>query len=357
MHLPLEAKLALRAAVGGEISDFTRWQAAVDLDHLPPGHYLLLPLIYHHLARHDLEHPWLPRIRGVYRKLWYANQLDLGTVAEVVAALQAAGSDTLVVGTAALATTVYPDPALRPIRLAEVVTSDPATALPALLAQGWRAEPAAPDLLRAEFRDWVPGQRFVHANGRKIWVGWHVLRALPCGDVDASAWAAAAPLTLGQTPARTLCPTDLLLAAALTEGEARLLALADVALLLRRGPILWSRLLEHAGRWRLGEAVAALLTPLTQELDVPVPAAVLDDLRRQPTDPATARWLRVAALPPAQRTLADRAWWGWARYARAVSCNGRQVGLGTLTAFLRHTLRLTSAWEIPSALLRRAAGR
>ena len=84
-----------------------------------------------------------------------------------------------------------------------------------------------------------------------------------------------------------------------------------------------------------------------------MPAAVLADLRRLPPDPAAPRWLRVAALPPAQRTLADRVWWGWTRYTRAARGNGSRVSLGTLAAFLRHQLRVAAAWDVPGALLRR----
>jgi hypothetical protein len=58
------SRLALRTAVGGDRFDasvFAQWQASVDLDHLPPGQYALLPLIYSNLARHGIDdHPWLP---------------------------------------------------------------------------------------------------------------------------------------------------------------------------------------------------------------------------------------------------------------------------------------------------------
>ena len=80
MLFSTEARLALQAALcdtNSAHNAFAQWQARVDLDHLPAGHYPLLPLISNNLESHGIDHPWSPRLRGIHRKTWYANQLTL----------------------------------------------------------------------------------------------------------------------------------------------------------------------------------------------------------------------------------------------------------------------------------------
>ena len=354
------SRLALRTAVGGDRFDasvFAQWQASVDLDHLPPGQYALLPLIYSNLARHGIDdHPWLSRLRGIYRKMWYANQLTLRTVAEIAAVLASAGLPVMVVGSAALAATVYPDLAQRPIVPPELVVADAdaVTALQTLQSLGWRPEPASPHLLDAEFRAWVPGQRMVNAQAQALRIGWRVMPAAPCVELDATCWAVVVPLPLETATVTMLCPTDQLLYACLAASEGMLIALADVALLVRQTTIDWPRLLEIAGRYRLGLAVLAALETLVDVPGLAVPADALDALRRQPVSASARRVQQIVAQAPDARTLADRAWLLWVRYQRVCVCNGASPGLRSFSAFIRYTHNLSSVWEIPLDLARRA---
>jgi hypothetical protein len=353
-----EATLALRVAVAGDHFDaaaFEHWQASVDLDHLPPGHYALLPLIYSSLERHAIDHPWRPRLQGIYRKMWYANQLALRTVSEVVAALQPVAAPVMVVGAAALAATQYPELALRPILQPElnVADADAGHVLQTLQSLGWQPEPAAPHLLSAEFRLWTPGQRMVNPQAQALWLGWHLIPAAPCAELDAACRAASVPLPLATTTLTTLCPTDQLLHASTTTGETALIALVDAAFLLRGAEIEWPRLVELAGRYRLGLAVLTVLETLVHELELDVPAQALDALRRLPANLGERRVRRILDQPPATRSLGERSWLLWARYQRALACNGERSGLRTFSAFLRHERRLTSAWAAPLELARR----
>ncbi len=353
------SRLALLTAAGDErcAAAVDRWLASVDLDHLPPGQYALLPLIYSNLSRRGIDdHPWTPRLHGIYRKMWYANQLALRTVNEIVAVLASAGAPVMVVGSAALATTVYPALALRPIVPPELVVADAdaVTALHTLQALGWRPEPASAHLLDAEFHAWVPGQRMVNAQAQALRIGWRVMPAAPCVELDATCRAAAVPLPLETATVTTLCPTDQLLYACLNASEGLLIALADAALLVRQTTINWPRLLEIAWRYRLGLAVLVALETLVDVLGLAVPDDVLAELRRQPVS-ADARCVQqIVTQAPSARSLADRTWLAWARYRRMRACNGARPGLRSFSAFLRYNHNLSSVWGIPLDLARRA---
>ncbi len=243
----------------------------------------------------------------------------------------------------------------RPISPPMLVTSATAAGptLQTLHQRGWQPEPAAPHLLSAEFRRWTPGQRMVNPQTQAVWLGWHLIPAAPCAELDAACRAAAVPLPLATSPLTTLCPTDQLLYACTTASEATLIALADAVFLLRGAEIEWPRLVELAGRYRLALAVLTVLETLVQELGLEVPAQVLDALRRLPASSGERRVQRILDQAPATRSLSERARLLWDRYRRALACNGERPGPRTFAAFLRHDRRLSSAWEAPLDLARR----
>ncbi len=358
MNLSPEARLALAAAnnSGPEAVDaFRQWQALVDLDHLPIGHYLLLPLIYRTLDQNGLDHPWLPRLRGIYRKVWYSNQLTLRSVASVIDAMGANGVEPLVVDAAVLAPTVYPEPALRPIQPPALAarTEDAGRAIDILCSLGWRAEPEAPHLLSAEYWKWTSGQRFVNGDQQSLWLGWHVTPAFPCTNLDQAIRSSSISLALESTTVRTPCPADQLVTACLSAGNSNLIAFIDAACLIESGAVAWPRLLELAGRFRLSLSLIDSLTTLDGILNVAVPQAVLTDLHAIPVSDEVRRAQHAAAKAPTGRSLRERANWLFARYRHALACNGARPGAGSFVAFLQHSNRLASPWQIPAVVAAR----
>jgi len=356
-----QSRLVLLAALGAEQPDanaFDLWQASVDLEELPPGHFLLLPLIYANLDQSGRQHPWLPRMRGVYRKMWYASQVALRSALAMVEALRTAGQPALVAGAAALAHTVYPQPALRPILQPEVIVpaAGADAALQALRGLGWRPQPVSPHLGSPAYRAWVAGQRFVNSQGQALWLGWHVMPHLPCADLDAACWAAATGLTLDGRPVRTLCPTDHLLRACLTAPEGGLIALADAAWLMRSGEIDWQRLVEMAGRFRAGWPVLRVLETLAETVGLAAPPAGRAALGQLPAFCAERRIPRGLAglAQPGARRL--RFWRLLARYRRTVACAGRAADPFSFVAYLQHTRHLDSPWRLPQEVIRRLVG-
>ena len=270
-------------------------------------------------------------------------------------ALQAADCPALVIGPAALAHTVYPAPALRPLFLPEVVVPGEFVngAIRVLQAQGWRAEPVSPHLTNAEFRAWVAGQRFVNEQRQSLWLGWHVVPNLPCAQLDRVCWLAAIDLPLDTGTVRTLCPTDHLLQASLTAQEGSLVALADAALLLRHATIDWQRLLELARLSRSGRAVLGTLRTIAETVGLDAPPEILSALRQLPASYAEKQ-IPFGLAGLAQQTVRwQRFWRLLARYRRTAECAGVPPGLGNFALFLQHSRHLRTPWEIPQYLLRR----
>ncbi|MCX7670335.1 MAG: nucleotidyltransferase family protein, partial [Anaerolineae bacterium] len=170
------------------------WLAAVDFERLPSEQFSLLPLAVDAIKQADPAAPWLPRIRGVYRRAWYANQLFLEATARLARTLTVADIPVLLADAVPLSLSVYGD-RLRPIdSLDLIIPHDRARqAGRVLAAQGWHdlagAAPYAAgpwDIVR-RFR--TPGG--LHAN-----LHWHAAAFWPSYEMDAAAWKRAQPLTV-----------------------------------------------------------------------------------------------------------------------------------------------------------------
>ena len=351
MRLNASDLAALNAATPpAPLDAFDHWQAGVDLDELPPGHFLLLPLIYHNLEAHDSAHPWLPRIRGVHNKIWYASRMAQQALLRVVTALRADGHPVLLAGAAALAQDVYPIPTLRPLFRPEFIVPVESCdrAIEILIAQGWRPDPAAPCLSSAAFRTWVCGQRFVNGQAQTIWLNWHAVPGLPCPDLDRSCWSSAAPLQFDDVSLLTLCPTHHLLRLSLANRDDRLITLVDATLLLRSTTVDWPQLVEIARRFHVGSPLLRFWNLLAETRRVEIPSESLRALRTLPTSFAE----RQAAEIDDQASFPQRAWRVLADYERSARCAGESHGPLSLATYLQHTRRLASRWQLPGNLLR-----
>ena len=102
---PLQADL-LRAAFRADeaaITAWRRWRDAVDWDaHLDHDSFRLLPRVYRNLCRQGAGDPLLPRLKGVARQAWYANQHRLRQFQPTLQALAAAGVEPLLLPPTAL---------------------------------------------------------------------------------------------------------------------------------------------------------------------------------------------------------------------------------------------------------------
>jgi hypothetical protein len=354
----LHTELLRSALLSGEeaVAAFHAWQAMVHLDHLPSELHGLLPLLYRNLEESGIEHPWLPRLKGIYRRAWYLHRAALHSLAPVLTALHAQDLPVLLVGGTALGQTVYPAPALRPHPISELVVPDGRVtqALAALHALGWRPEPASPHLDSPAFRAWVAGQRFVNGQGQALWLGWHVVPTLPCADLDGACWAAATDLTLDGRPLRTLCPADHLLRACLTAQSGSLIDLADAAWVMRCGGVEWPHFVELAGRFRAGWPALRLLECLAETVALAPPPEVLAALRGMPGFFAEKRMGMGALSHPLSKQ--GRLWRLLARYQRTAACAGGAADPRSFVAYLQHTRHLDSPWGLPQAALRSMLG-
>jgi hypothetical protein len=215
-----------------------------ELDSAPAD---LLPLLYRRLADAGVQRPGMARLKGVYRRTWYANQLLLASAAEAVEALRAAGIDALVVGGAAVGLLHYREVGVRSM---------------------------------ADTRVAVRPTELHDAAGALAGTGWH---DPPVAELDNDRWAARVPLTIGEQAAYAAGPGDQLVRAcvhgvAWSRRPRAWRWVADALAIL--GPagaeVEWTRLADRAARGRVGPHLHLGLAYLRRAFAAPIPADVVE---------------------------------------------------------------------------------
>jgi hypothetical protein len=210
--LPTEQqRLLLRCAVGDAAHVARAWDAArrgMDFDRLDEGSHGLLPLVYRALVAAGVEDPLMPRLKGIYRKAWFANQLLIDALRQPLGRLDYEGAEPILLHGAALMTGFYPERALRRIPCLDVAVR-PGTeerALRGLERSGWTRHPEGDGTFPVPLLDAGGRLLLLHAGLPEAMLA----PALADGGQEA-VWARAREIDVAGFAARVLEPTDQLL--------------------------------------------------------------------------------------------------------------------------------------------------
>lgn len=271
------------------------WRATMDLALMNQGESRLLPLLYRRLVQAGIEDPVLPRFKGVYRNGWVSNQRVFQQIGPTCAVLQEAGIPYLILKGAALAHSVYPDPAWRPMDDFDVLVkpADVMKSLDVLKSLHWEKKHGEP-VLEGNYR-FRHEAALENNSGVELDLHWRIFVAAPLDAGDAPWWDHPAQVEIRGESHPTLTPT-LHLLHAIRHGLARtqissLRWAVDACYLIRQNAetLDWPSLVSEARRLRAIPAVRDGLAYLTRELDLPIPIAVLEELASLPISPAEQR--------------------------------------------------------------------
>ena len=113
-----EQTLLLRACLlepAAAVKAWEQWTRTHDFEAIDSGSFRLLGLAHRHLTQAGVSGALMPRLQGVYRRFWTANQLLLGRNAPVLKSLTEAGIPLMLTKGAALTVSVYRDYGTRPM--------------------------------------------------------------------------------------------------------------------------------------------------------------------------------------------------------------------------------------------------
>jgi hypothetical protein len=283
-----QQELLLRAALLDEEGSVQAWRTlepSLDIQRLERGSVVLLPLLYEKLQQRESTEAFVPRLKGVYRQVWYRNQLGLAALQDLLSSLLDAGVQAIVVGEGALITRYYRRLGVRPLdRPSVLVRADRAAAsLDALERSGWEVS------TRGSGR-WRQVESAQAGERRSCAVYWRTLSELELStDPDgARFWDSASPTEVRGVQTSTLDTTHELLwtciGGARTGSTSRVQWVADAFTILQvaSSDIDWQKLVAEAVALRSAPRLRDALAYLSAALDAPVPQAALRELEATP---------------------------------------------------------------------------
>ncbi len=324
----VQQTLLLRAALlsrQAAVTAWYQWRANADLDQLPTGGFLLLPLLAYNLQRHGITDPLLDKCQGIHRRTWTQQQLHLQGLTPLLQALQTAGISPILQGDLALALFHYPEQGLRMVDTVHLLTATAqAHLVPALLTQtGWQPKPAKHQWLRSLLAGTPPPQRFTHAQLREVSLRWQSLPPTPVAPLVDHQDPQGQPWLVRELAVQCVNPTDLFFDLCVQgivnlQWYGTIQWIADAAILLQpNAPAIdWARVVARSRQQAMTLRMAAALDCLVQSVDAPIPPTILETLATQPSR-RVERWeAKLFAHPPTPARKLAALWLGRQRWIR-----------------------------------------
>jgi hypothetical protein len=275
--LSQEHELLLKAAcLQGEaaITAWQQWKPMIDIENLDPAAYSLLPQLYQNLLSHDLEDAHMARLKGIYRRTWYSNQLQIKQLDFLLKALNNMGIEVIILGDAALSA-CYRDCGVRQISSFNLLVAPQhlEQAVNVLATLGWNSISGANALPKLS-------AHLQNQQQQSLWVQVHLFWAIPQDKTDELVWAQASCSEDGGKRRQTLSPVDQFLdicQRAFIQGQTdQIQGIADALMLVRASHSLdWKHLLEQAQNYQLIVPTSNMLMLLVSLFQVALPNWVM----------------------------------------------------------------------------------
>ncbi|MEL6161597.1 MAG: nucleotidyltransferase family protein [Cyanobacteria bacterium J06554_11] len=276
------------------VKAWQQWRDHVDIETLDPDSHHVLSALYPALARYQVADPHIGRLKGVYRRTWYGNQLLLKRWNVTFEMLAKAGIETVLLGEMALLAACYQDFGARTFTQLDLLMSPSATqhALEILAQIGWHRLGYKPDFAKRLYHPIT----LKGPNGFLLRLYNHLFWAEPQDHTDQQLWDKATFTTINSRSVRVLSPVDQLLMMSLKINQGPLIAspggvetqrqhfyyLADATFIV--GAITteteWVRLLAQAQRYEIILPLRYLLAELQAQFEIDIPDWVLPGLRK-----------------------------------------------------------------------------
>jgi hypothetical protein len=358
---------------------FDEWQHQLDLDHIDFGSYRLLPLLWKRIEALRFDSRDRERIKGVYRRTWYANQLVLARASLLVETLGSRQIPAMIIKGAPLALCDYGDPGQRPMDDVDLVVPFAAAhnAVDTLCEAGWVPEPTPLTGTRVAVAgahaSWTAGPRrremfddaYFHARhahgfrgpgGTGADLHWFFSQGNFDPRLDEEVWQRAIPLrprSGGNRWSHALVPAPadhlllLLVHGSRWNPVPPVRWVADSVTLIRSAGagLDWTQF-EHSARDRGQTATAAaLLAFLEREFPCGIPPEVPQHLADVPVAASQRHLAELSMNPPGLSAGLAELSLLYQRY-RTLRRAGGQTPAGGFPGYLRHVLGAPSLWAL-----------
>ena len=259
------------------------WKATADIESLDSESYCLLPLLYRNLSTNKVNDPLVIRLKSVYRRRWYENQLLFSKIIEIIHSFYNADIEALLLKDVALLTHYYPDRGTRVINNLEFLihNSDVLKVVNILNELGWKFTGEVVD------KDNYVGHSlsFVNNSNLKIKIHYPALLEKYQEEVESIYWKNKVLTKVSGIPIFILNFDMQVLSVCLHIATANNLLpiyeLADAKVILdsHSDKINWKQLIRQAQERQLILLLKRILPELHQLLNIPISKKTLDQIQ------------------------------------------------------------------------------
>ncbi|MFB2921627.1 nucleotidyltransferase family protein [Aerosakkonema funiforme] len=348
--LTSEQELLLLAALkqGKDATDaWHQWKTTVDIEELDPESYRLLPLLYRNLSAHGVEDFEMVRLKGVYRRRWYENQLLVSKLTALLHSFQDAGIETIILKDVALLLHYYQDDGLRAIDTLDICVrwADGDAALALLNKLGWKLKEKVPDkiLFKLSVISFVDDSGKILNLYRHIyWYPWQENTNFGAGTSatqikDLSTYVLNPTYQLLQLCHQgtiwNLVPPIRLVA----DGMTIINSFAD--------SIDWDVLVADAEKYRFILALKKMIAILSELLLVPIPHEIIEKVGDLKPSAFELMEYQVSAGEPLPviKTFIIR----YSQYLKSVQSSGLKFKIMGFPRYLQDVWGLDNLWSVP----------
>ena len=269
-----------------------QWQGSINLDFVDDVSHQVLPQLYQNLTKQGLDGRDLPRLRGIYRRTWYANQLALKLLKEILSSLREVKTEAIIIGDAAKVDKLHGDRCSPISSLQMLVDADHfEVAIPKLQRLGWVIRRSVPDCNQQFIEMYDSGERSLNLP---LYIQSYLFnnsQAEADQNLDAHVWKEAKN-NWQNGLAWQLSPTDHLLHEcdrvffALRSLNPvkypQIISIAEAFLTIRDQSIDWARLFAQAQQYQMVTPVRNMLQTLQNLLLLELPDSVISELSQIP---------------------------------------------------------------------------
>jgi hypothetical protein len=275
------------------LTAWEQWRSSVDIEVLESSSHALLPQLYQNLLVHGVEDPHMARLKGIYRRNWYANQLQLKHLKNLLSHLKNAGIEAILLGEAALCQREN----YRSISSFQ------------LLIRADEIEVAVRQLTAIDWRTTEPLTRsFIHLQDDRqyqLYLQGHLFWAIPQDYTDRVVWQYATPSD-DELGGWRLSPTDQFLdlcSRTFCKSKSHQIGgIADALMLIQQSgeDLDLVRLIAQAQRYQMIVPVQNMLMILNRVLQFSAPSWVLPALSQMPIH--RSEWMKYQVLAGERRS-------------------------------------------------------
>ena len=354
-----EQNLLLKAALlqGPEVVEYwNKWRSTVEFEDIDNSSQCLLPLLYENLSEHGIDEPILSKYKGVYRMIWYKNQMVVQHISPILEELQTVGVKIMVLNGAALIEGYNQHQRLRRIGTVDLlvpVDRGP-DCVDILFDRGWQPEDGRS---RKSFTEchytWQNAHSFINHAGHKLNLVWHLALDSVYGNSDEDFWRCGRLTEFTGLTFRALCQIDQLLAvcvnAAWGKSEPVIQWIADAAMIMQNSPsqIDWERMLRVSSKHRLVLPLREILIYLVKLLDLAIPQEIIQRLESMEVSKTELWEHQIRKRSNGWTGNLPRYWFNYARLSRKEKASTLQFNFTGFPKYLQTLWTLDHLWQVP----------